>query len=63
MPSGILIMGNEGQGISSEIENSCTNRIGIPSFPIENHDMESLNVATATAVLMSELRRPFIKSS
>jgi TrmH family RNA methyltransferase len=57
--SGILIMGNEGQGISSEIENLCTNRIGIPSFPIENHDMESLNVATASAILIAELRKPF----
>ncbi|MEA1874697.1 MAG: RNA methyltransferase [Bacteroidota bacterium] len=57
--SGILIMGNEGQGISSEIENLCTNRIAIPSFPIENHEMESLNVATASAILIAELRKPF----
>jgi len=59
MASGILIMGNEGQGISSDIEKLCTDRIAIPSFPLGNHNMESLNVATATAILISELRKPF----
>ncbi|MDA3912245.1 MAG: RNA methyltransferase [Bacteroidales bacterium] len=57
--SGILIMGNEGQGISAEIEKLCTSRIAIPGFPDDNHEMESLNVATATAILISELRKPF----
>ncbi len=59
---GMLVMGNEGNGISPEIDALCTLRIAIPGYPGNNHGMESLNVATATAVLLSELRRPFIKT-
>lgn len=59
MSSGMLIMGNEGQGISKTLEDVCTHRIAIPSFPVDNPSMESLNVAVATAILVSELRKPF----
>lgn len=53
---GILVMGNEANGISSEIEHLIDGRIGIPSF--SNHQAtESLNVATATAILLSEFKR------
>lgn len=62
MLSGMLIMGNEGQGISKALEDTCTHRIAIPSFPVGNQSMESLNVAVATAILVSELRKPFQKS-
>lgn len=55
---GILIMGNEANGISSEIEDLITQRLSIPQYN-EQHTTESLNVATATAILLSEFRRNF----
>lgn len=54
--SGILIMGNEANGISKTIEEQVTNRIAIPRFGTLQAT-ESLNVATATAILLSELKR------
>ncbi len=53
--TGILVMGNEANGISREIENAVNERIAIPQFG--NETTESLNVATATAIFLSELRR------
>ena len=52
---GVLVMGNEANGISSKIEAMVTKKIGIPQFG--DNLAESLNVATATAVLLSEIRR------
>lgn len=52
---GIMVMGNEGKGISQEIEDLCTFRLAIPQF--ENRTTESLNVASATAILLHEIRR------
>jgi len=53
--SGILVMGNEAHGISAEIGALCEKSIGIPQFG--QPTTESLNVATATAILLNELRR------
>lgn len=53
---GVLVMGNEANGISSEIEALVTERISIPRFGTLQQT-ESLNVATATAILLSEFRR------
>ena len=53
--TGILVLGNEANGISSELETLLNKRIAIPKFG--KTTTESLNVATATAVLLSELRR------
>lgn len=53
---GILVMGNEANGISKKIEKLITQRIGIPRFGDINQT-ESLNVATATAILLSEFKR------
>lgn len=53
---GVLIMGNEANGISSEIEALIENRVSIPSFS-SHQATESLNVATAAAVLLSEFKR------
>ena len=50
---GILLMGNEGKGISSELIPLIQHRISIPRFG----EAESLNVSTATAVLLSEFLR------
>lgn len=54
---GILVMGNEGNGISPTIEKKIQNKIHIPSFQTEQAGSESLNVATATAICCSEFKR------
>jgi TrmH family RNA methyltransferase len=53
---GIIIMGNEANGISPEIEKLIKNRISIPRFGTLQKT-ESLNVATATAIILSEFCR------
>ncbi len=53
---GILIMGNEANGVSVAIKKLIANKISIPRFGMTK-ETESLNVATATAVLLSEFRR------
>ena len=53
---GIIIMGNEANGISEAIENLVTQRIAIPRFG-KLQQTESLNVATATAIILSEFKR------
>jgi TrmH family RNA methyltransferase len=53
---GIIVMGNEANGISSEIEKLIKNRLAIPRFGTLQKT-ESLNVATATAIILSEFRR------
>jgi TrmH family RNA methyltransferase len=54
--SGILVLGNEANGISPEVENCITHKLSIPRFG--NLQLtESLNVATATAIFLSEFRR------
>lgn len=54
---GFIVMGNEGKGISPEIEQLITNRLYIPNFSTNSNTSESLNVAVATAVVCSEFRR------
>jgi len=53
---GILIMGNEANGISEAVFNQATHKLAIPRFNDYNKP-ESLNVATATAILLSEFNR------
>ena len=53
--NGILVMGNEGKGISDEVASFCTDRLAIPQFG--ETTAESLNVASATAILLHEIRR------
>ncbi len=55
--NGILIMGNEGNGIRPETEKRITKRLFIPTYPIGQHSSESLNVAIATAIVCAEFRR------
>ena len=52
----VLVLGNEANGISEAISNTITNRISIPRFG-SVQKTESLNVATVTPILLSELRR------
>lgn len=59
--NGIIVMGNEGNGISKEVEQQITKRLFIPNFPANRPTSESLNVATATAIICSEFRRRMIE--
>ncbi|WP_324025614.1 RNA methyltransferase [Maribacter sp. BPC-D8] len=52
---GIMIMGNEGKGVSNAVAALCTDRLAIPQFG--EATTESLNVASATAILLHEIRR------
>ena len=56
-PAGVIVMGNEGRGISQEVADACTQRLRIPSYPAGAATTESLNVAMATAVTLAEFRR------
>jgi len=55
--NGIVIMGNEGNGISREIEKLVNKKLYIPTFAKGDLTSESLNVAMATAIICSEFRR------
>lgn len=55
--NGIIVMGNEGSGISPAVGKAVTSRICIPSYPVGRPTSESLNVASATAIVCSEFRR------
>lgn len=59
LPSqGIIIMGNEANGISNGVEALVTKRLCIPRFG-NLKATESLNVATAAAIVLSEFKRNF----
>jgi len=55
--AGIIIMGNEGNGIRETLLPYISKKIRIPSYPAERETSESLNVAVATAVVCAEFRR------
>lgn len=55
--AGIIVMGNEGNGLSAAVRQRVTHRLRIPSFPPDAPTSESLNVAIATAVVLAEFRR------
>ena len=54
--SALLVLGNEANGISDEIKQLVTSKITIPRYGAFQQT-ESLNVATASAILLSEFRR------
>lgn len=56
-PTGLVVMGNEGRGISAEVEACVNKRLYIPPYPAGRATSESLNVAIATAVVCAEFRR------
>lgn len=56
-PNGILVMGNEGNGVRPEVERIIDEKLYIPSFPPERETSESLNVAIATSIVCAEFRR------
>lgn len=52
-----LVMGNEGNGISSEIERVIEKKIRVPEFNHNPVSAESLNVSVATAIICAEFKR------
>lgn len=56
-PRSIVVMGNEGNGISSQVAPYVTHKIFIPSFASLGQCVESLNVATAASIVCAEIRR------
>ena len=54
---GVLVMGNEGRGVSPEVAAFVTDKLLIPSFSPDGEHVESLNVSVATAICLSEMRR------
>ncbi len=59
--NGIIVMGNEGNGISDEVAKYVTAKLHIPSFPLGRATSESLNVGAAAAIVCSEFRRRLLK--
>jgi TrmH family RNA methyltransferase len=55
-PHGLIVMGNEGNGISQEIRSRVNHRLLIPSYRTDD-TADSLNVAIATAITCAEFRR------
>ena len=56
-PNGLIIMGNEGKGISPAVSRFVTEKLFIPPYPANATTGESLNVAIATAITCAEFRR------
>lgn len=56
----IIVLGNEGSGISDEVAAAVDHRITIPAFPAGAETSESLNVGVAAAITMAEFRRRII---
>lgn len=55
--NGIIVMGNEGNGIRPQVKQYIGRKLLIPSAPDGSTGSESLNVATATAIVVSEFSR------
>ena len=54
---GMIVMGNEGKGLSPSMREKVTHRLRIPSYPPSRDTAESLNVAMATGIVCAEFRR------
>ncbi len=55
--AGVIVMGNEGKGISAEVLRHVNRQLFIPNYPADRSTSESLNVAIATAIVCGEFRR------
>lgn len=60
-PGGIIVMGNEGNGISLATERMVSERLFVPPYPAGRQTSESLNVAMATGIICAEFRRRHAK--
>lgn len=55
--TGVIVVGNEGNGISADVEAIVTDRLLIPSYPPGEPTGESLNAAVATAITLAKFRK------
>lgn len=55
--NGLIVMGNEGNGISPELRKCVNRKLLIPCYQTDATHPDSLNVAVATAVTVAEFRR------
>lgn len=55
--AGVIVMGNEGKGVSEECARHFSHRLLIPTYPADRIGSESLNVAMATGIVCAEFRR------
>lgn len=55
--AGVVVMGNEGRGVSEACAVSFTHKLLIPAYPASRQGSESLNVAMATGIVCAEFRR------
>lgn len=53
----LLVMGSEGPGLTDEVTAVCTQRVKIPM----SGQLDSLNLATATALMLYQIRAPHLK--
>ena len=53
----LIVIGNEANGISAEMERVVSDRLYIPPYPSDSPGSESLNAAVAAAITVAEFRR------
>lgn len=58
--TGLIVMGNEGNGITPAVRSLINKKLYIPNYPTGRETSESLNVAVATAITCAEFRRRII---
>ena len=54
---GMIVMGNEGKGISPILRTKINRKLYIPNYSSNEDTAESLNVAIATSIVCAEFRR------
>ncbi len=55
--TGVIVMGNEGHGISPAVAAHINKHLLIPAYVVDDETAESLNVAVATSITLAEFRR------
>ncbi len=55
--NGVIVMGNEGRGVTPAVAATVSRKLFIPPYPADAHTSESLNVAMATGIICAEFRR------
>lgn len=55
--AGVIVMGNEGRGLTAATARTVTHQLFIPPYPADRSSSESLNVAIATGIVCAEFRR------
>ncbi len=55
--TGIVVMGNEGRGVTPSVAQCISRKLFIPPWPADRRGSESLNVAMATGIVCAEFRR------